>query len=113
MDRITIVALLALSAVACKGDAEEEADKRGRLPTFGPVYGVPNFDDDDDNGRDDWKDEGAADDNDLVPLPVDELEGAVLGDDYVNFALVGSASVWQRHQSRSRASTSGREPRNE
>ncbi len=93
MDRITIVALLALSAVACKGDADEEADKRGRLPTFGPVYGVPNFDDDDDNGRDDWKDEGAADDNDLVPLPVDELESAVLGDDYVNFALVGSASV--------------------
>ena len=64
---------------ACQGDKDDTASAvEERSPWEIPsVVGVSNMDDDDENGTDDWADEGVAEDNDLslLELPAALFEG--------------------------------------
>ncbi|MFT4624775.1 MAG: hypothetical protein ACI8PZ_003438 [Myxococcota bacterium] len=84
---------LAVLVAGCKGKEDDAGAKRGDIPTIAPVFGVPNLDDDDDNGKSDWRDEGASDDDDLAPLDLTALAEALLNDDLVTFSLTGNAPV--------------------
>jgi hypothetical protein len=94
--RYSLPAALALLLLpSCKN---KEGNKNGPEATRGEmalnaIYGVPNLDDDDKNGKTDWKDVGADGDNDLVALPLEGLADALLPDDRVRFELSSGADV--------------------
>ena len=86
-----------LFLIACQGDKDDTA---GAVEEKSPweipsVVGVSNMDDDDENGTDDWTDEGVAEDNDLTPL---ELPAALFeGGGVLQITLSGDTEqlrVW-------------------
>src|SRR5690606_11847257 len=71
------------STSAETGDGDGDGDTGGQADwDFDPIYGVPNLDDDDLNGKTDWLDPPNADDDDLSVLTIGgaQVEGFAGGD---------------------------------
>jgi protein-arginine deiminase len=61
-----------------------------------PVYGVANFDDDDENGEKDWSVELVSEENDLSLLPISDLVAGVDEDEVLKVTLSGDdVRVWR------------------
>lgn len=108
MCRSQLSVLLCMSLTACGagagggGDDDGGGDQpplvdagvdAGPVWSFTNVYGVPNLDDDDENGNDDWSDPLFADDDDLasLTLPTSILELVPAGGD-VELSLTGATN---------------------
>ena len=65
---LSVSLVVLLSSMGCNRSADFEA-----LEELDGVFGVPNIDDDNDNGTRDFNDEGARGDNDLAELSIKDL----------------------------------------
>jgi len=90
--------MIAFALMGC-GRSDEGLDE---LSELGGVYGVPNIDDDDDDGTRDWRDDDVDGENDLATLDLSEVVKRMRKRDRLQLVLSGDDSdgvrVWAGDQ---------------